>query len=121
MMRAPVTALVVAAAVLLSASAQAAGTTRLPTIRVTGVAPLTVTGLRFGASERVKLIVRTDGVRRTRVVTASRSGGFRAVFPDLIARARCTVEATALPSRRPASKIVHRLCDAEGFGDPAKT
>jgi len=50
-----------------------------PTINVTRVIPITLTGTGFKAAERVKVVVRSPAVHR-RTVTASRRGRFTVTF-----------------------------------------
>jgi hypothetical protein len=50
-----------------------------PTIHVTRIVPITVTGTGFKAGERVKVVVRIPAVHR-KTVTASRRGRFTAIF-----------------------------------------
>ena len=57
-----------------------------PTINVTRVVPITVTGTGFKAGERVKVVVRIPAVHR-RTVTAGRRGRFIATFQ--IAAGKC--------------------------------
>jgi hypothetical protein len=67
-------------AVLAAAVAAPGGLARShPTINVTRVIPITVTGTGFKAAERVKVVVRSPAVHR-KTVTASRRGRFTAMF-----------------------------------------
>jgi hypothetical protein len=50
-----------------------------PTINVTRIIPITVTGRGFKPAERVKVVVRSPAVHR-KIVTASRRGRFTAIF-----------------------------------------
>jgi hypothetical protein len=106
-------ALVALAVPLLSGVAQ--GARPLPTIRIVDLTPMTVSGTRFAPGGKVKVTVKADGVRRTRVVAAGASGAFRVVFAGLNARDRCSAVATAVAVARPGFPVTHRLCDADGM------
>jgi hypothetical protein len=65
---------VAATAVGVGVGSPAAGT-RTPTLRIVGLAPVTVQGLRFGANERVRVVLTAER-RSVRYTRASRSGAF---------------------------------------------
>jgi hypothetical protein len=56
-------------------------------LRVTDLAPFTVSGSHFQPNERVELLVRTRTTRRTRIVKATAQGSFRTVFRRVRMRA----------------------------------
>jgi hypothetical protein len=67
-------------AILAAAVAAPGGLARShPTINVTRIIPITVTGTGFKAAERVKIVVRSPAVHR-KTLTVSRRGRFTVVF-----------------------------------------
>jgi hypothetical protein len=72
--------LVLLAAILAAVATTPSGLARThPTIDVTRIIPITVIGSGFKPGERVRIVVRSPGVRR-KTVTASRRGRFTAIF-----------------------------------------
>lgn len=94
-------------------SASARGTS--PSLRVVAFKPVTVTGARFHAGERVRVTVAADGVTRVRVVRATAVGSFRVVFSVFVARDPCDVRAGAVGSSGAKAiwKMSERMCSIE--------
>ena len=82
------------------ASARSATTARL---QVADRAPLVVTGVGFGARERVALTVSVDGERTHRTVVATPRGAFTARFAEI--RLDACTGATLLATGRRSSDV----------------
>jgi hypothetical protein len=76
----PVKRLLLLTVVLAAVVAAPGGLARThPTINVTRVIPITVTGAGFKVAERVRVVVRSPAIHR-KTVTASRRGRFTVIF-----------------------------------------
>jgi hypothetical protein len=105
-----VAATVLVAAIVLPVAG--ASTERAGTIRVVSASPVTVAGFRFTPLDRVKVYAAVDMVKRSKTVTASATGTFRAVFTTLIAQDPCNVRVSAVASdgSRAVWKAPERMC-----------
>lgn len=83
-----------------------------PSISLYATSPVTVAGVRFDPSERVRMSVSTRSTRVVRRVTASESGRFRLRLPD-VSLDPCDgflIVAVGSSGSRAVLKVVERLC-----------
>jgi hypothetical protein len=101
--------LLVALGLLCSSAAEAR---TAPVVRISSAAPLMVVGHSFAPRERLRLVVRFDGMRKVRVLRASMTGKFTARFVELTVEDRCSVGAsvTRASGRTIAAKMPVPLC-----------
>jgi len=95
---------------LLGSSVAAARTA--PVVRISSAAPLTVVGHSFAPRERLRLVVRFDGMRKVRTLRASAAGRFTARFVEQTIDDRCSLGAsvTRANGRTIAAKLPAPLC-----------
>lgn len=70
-----------------------------PHLALVDASPLAVRGSAFHAHERVKVVARSNGIRHTRRVRASRTGRFVATFKPGSTRPCGTLRVTAAGAR----------------------
>lgn len=106
----PVAALALALGVITATSRAAVDASAR--LRITHVAPLVVRGTGFNASERVRLVVRLNGVPRKRMLRASAGGAFVASFATpSYDPCRDDIAVVATGSRhKAAAKLPQREC-----------
>lgn len=90
----------------------AAGAGGKPVVRVSTAAPLTVVGQSFAPRERLRLVVRFDGIRKSRTFRATATGRFTARFAGEAVEDRCSIGAsvTRANGRTIAAKLPAALC-----------
>lgn len=90
----------------------AAGARTAPVVRISSAAPLTVVGQSFAPRERLRLVVRFDGMRKVRVLRANATGRFTARFVEQTVEDRCSLRAsvTRASGRTVAAKLPAPLC-----------
>jgi hypothetical protein len=105
--------LVVSLALLGSAVGDGGQVKQKPTLRLAGNAPLTVRGTHFRPSERVRVTVIAE-VRRSKRVTASRTGAFIARFDATFDRCSGSliVRAVGAGGSEAALKLPQPACPA---------
>ncbi len=108
------------AVVFPTAAADASTTKPPPALRIVSVAPLTVAGSGFHASEPVRVTTWVDDVKIVRRTRATRAGAFRVTFADTVVD-RCNgafVVAVGARGARAAAKLPQPMCppSLEGVG-----
>ena len=103
-------ALLLLLALGLALAGAAAAAPARPALSLADADPLALRGAGFAAGERVRVVLVAAGERRTRVVRATRRGTFRAVFPGVEMRDRCSVFAWAVGARGSHAKLPQPLC-----------
>jgi hypothetical protein len=81
---------------------------RAPSLRIAVAAPLTVTGTKFRAHERVRITATVASGKESRAVTAGRTGRLRIVFGQLAA-SRCDLVRVVAARRSGRLVVVKRL------------
>jgi len=89
-----------------------AGAKSSPSVRIASAAPLTIVGTSFAPRERLRLVVRFDGMRKVRTLRASMTGRFTAAFAGQEVEDRCSLAAsvTRASGRTVAAKLPAPLC-----------
>jgi len=90
----------------------AAGARSTPVVRISSATPLTVVGQSFAPRERLRLVVRFDGIRKVRLLRASATGRFTARFAEQTVEDRCSIRASVARAngRTIAAKLPVPLC-----------
>jgi hypothetical protein len=93
-------------AALLAASA--AGATTRPRVALDGLAPVVVVGVGFEHATSVRVVVATDQMRLTKVVSSNANGSFQARWARALPLRRCTqvVVSAVSGERRAVAKTV---------------
>lgn len=94
------------------ACSSVAGAVGKPVVRISTAAPLTVVGQYFAPRERLRLVVRFDGIRKIRTFRATATGRFTARFAGEPVEDRCSIGAsiTRANGRTIAAKLPAALC-----------
>lgn len=102
--------LILVVLVLVGSSAAAAKTA--PVVRISTAAPLTVVGQSFAPRERLRLVVRFDGMRKVRSFRATATGRFTARFAEQTVEDRCSLAASVIRAngRTIVAKLAAPLC-----------
>jgi len=98
--------------VLALVCSSAAGARTAPVVRISSATPLTVVGYSFAPRERLRLVVRVDGMRKVRTLRTNAIGRFTARFADETVEDRCSLAAsvTRANGRTIAAKLPAPLC-----------
>ena len=94
------------------ACSSVAGARAAPVVRISSATPLTVVGHSFAPRERLRLVVRYDGLRKVRIFRATVTGRFTVRFADQTVEDRCgiTASVTRASGRTIAAKLPAPLC-----------
>ena len=90
----------------------AAGAGSAPTVRVSSATPPTVVGSSFAPRERLRVVVRYDGIRKVRFIRTALTGRFTARFLESTVEDRCSLGAsvTRASGRTITAKVPPVLC-----------